>query len=382
MLSLFCISLLGAMYGETLGLEPYKVGHIAPTSGPTAFAGVPERKATEWLIDQINKAGGINGHPMEYLFYDEGGDVSKGILAVRKLIEHDKVLTFIGPWDTSIAFAAIPMIEKANIPAIPAGTGVKVGYPPKKWVFQVMPTNMHEAELDCQFLKKKGSSKIATLLSTDAKGQEFGEWMRKHAPNYKLEIVAAEEMSPDATDVTPQLTKINQSKAEAIVLSVAGTGNVVVQKNKMQLGMNQLLVMGSAYHSKRYLELGGKAAEGCFVPGYKLSIFDQLPESDPSKSVIGRLKKEYRDKYNEDFTIFCGLGWDRMMIVIKALERAKPDLSNLEKAREQIRNEIEKTYNFMGTIGVHSFSPEKHSSSGLSALTILTVKNGEFVIAE
>jgi branched-chain amino acid transport system substrate-binding protein len=242
---------------------------------------------------------------------------------------------------------------------------------------------MHETELVIKFLKnKRGVSRIATLFSNDGKGIEWVEWAKKHAANYGLDVVASEEMDPQPMDVTPQLTKINQTDAQAIMMSVAGTGNVIVQKNKMQLGMKQLLVTGSAYHSKRYLKLSGEAAEGCLVPGYKTSAFAMLPETDPSKGLIVKLKEQYKKDYDEDFNIFCALGWDRMKIVIEALERANPDLSDLKKARTQVRDEIEKTKNFVGGIGVHSFSPDRHSSSGLDAMIMLEVKNGEFTVAQ
>jgi len=47
--------------------EPYKIGALFAVTGPASFLGEPEKNTAIMLQEQINKAGGINGHPLKLL---------------------------------------------------------------------------------------------------------------------------------------------------------------------------------------------------------------------------------------------------------------------------------------------------------------------------
>jgi branched-chain amino acid transport system substrate-binding protein len=60
------------------------------------------------LAEQINKAGGINGHPLEVIIEASKSDETQAVLAAKKLLEKDKVLAIIGPSTTGESTALIP----------------------------------------------------------------------------------------------------------------------------------------------------------------------------------------------------------------------------------------------------------------------------------
>ncbi|MDF1585508.1 branched-chain amino acid ABC transporter substrate-binding protein [Marinimicrococcus flavescens] len=53
--------------------EPLKVGIIEPMSGPDAATGELYVTAARYGLEEINRAGGFNGEPIEILLYDNGG---------------------------------------------------------------------------------------------------------------------------------------------------------------------------------------------------------------------------------------------------------------------------------------------------------------------
>jgi ABC-type branched-subunit amino acid transport system substrate-binding protein len=67
--------------------KPYRIGALFAISGPAAPLGVPERNTALLLQDEINKAGGINGHPLEILIEDTGSEESRTVLAANKLMD-------------------------------------------------------------------------------------------------------------------------------------------------------------------------------------------------------------------------------------------------------------------------------------------------------
>ncbi len=91
--------------------EPYKIGALFAVTGPASFLGEPEKNTALMLQEQINKAGGINGHPLEIIIEDTKSDETQAVLSAKKLLENDKVLAIIGPSTTGESMALGPYYE-------------------------------------------------------------------------------------------------------------------------------------------------------------------------------------------------------------------------------------------------------------------------------
>ena len=65
------------------GQETIKIGGIFALSGPASFLGVPEERGFRMKIDEINKAGGLNGRKIEAVVYDTEGNTTKAAQQFR-----------------------------------------------------------------------------------------------------------------------------------------------------------------------------------------------------------------------------------------------------------------------------------------------------------
>ncbi len=100
-------------------------------TGPQSFLGDPEKKSMEMVVDAINAQGGIDGHLLEAVIYDDEGDPTKANLAANKLISKDNVLAVIGPSLTPTTLAIVPVLEQAKVPLISCAAGIKITDPVK-----------------------------------------------------------------------------------------------------------------------------------------------------------------------------------------------------------------------------------------------------------
>ena len=57
--------------GATATKEPIKVGAIFSVTGPVSFLGAPEGNTAVMLVERINAAGGVDGHPIELIIKDD-----------------------------------------------------------------------------------------------------------------------------------------------------------------------------------------------------------------------------------------------------------------------------------------------------------------------
>jgi len=44
--------------------KPYKVGVVIEVTGGLSFLGEPGKNTVEMIAEEVNKSGGINGHPL------------------------------------------------------------------------------------------------------------------------------------------------------------------------------------------------------------------------------------------------------------------------------------------------------------------------------
>lgn len=353
----------------------YKVGAIFAVTGPAAWLGTPERNTAKMIEEEVNKAGGINGHPLEIIIEDTVGDPTRTVTAAKKLITKDQVLAIVGPSRSGTTMAVIPIVEEAKVPLISCAAAEAIVVPVKSWVFKTPQKDSHAAVRIYETMKLQGISKIAIITGTTGFGDQGRKQLKKLAPELEIEIVADETYGPEDTDMTAQLTKIKASEAQAVVNWSIVPGQVIVAKNMRQLGMKIPLFQSHGFGNIKYAQTAGEAGEGIIFPCGRLLAVDTLADDHPQKEVLAKYKKEYEAKYEEDVSTFGGHAWDGLHLLIAALKEVGPD-------REKIRDYIENTKNFVGTGGIFNFSPEDHSGLTKDAFEMLTVKNEKFVVLE
>jgi branched-chain amino acid transport system substrate-binding protein len=356
-------------------LVTYKVGALLSVTGPAAWLGTPERNTVRMIEEEINEAGGINGHPLEVIVEDTVGDATKTVTAAKKLISKDEVLAIVGPSRSGTTMAVIPIVEEAEIPLISCAAAEAIVVPVKRWVFKTPQKDSDAAIRIYEYMKEQGISKIAIITGTTGFGDQGRQQLKKLAPDFDITIVVDETYGPADTDMTAQLTKVKASEAEALVNWSIVAGQVIVAKNMRQLGMEIPLFQSHGFGNVKYAQTAGEAGEGIIFPCGRLLAVDSLLEGHPQKEVLTRYKEEYEAKYNEDVSTFGGHAWDALYLVIEALEEVGPD-------RGKIRDYIENKKGFVGTGGVFNFSPEDHNGLDKYAFEMLAVKDGKFVVAE
>jgi branched-chain amino acid transport system substrate-binding protein len=373
---------------------PYSVGAVFSVTGPASFLGEPERNTVKMVEEQVNAAGGIQGHPLKMIVEDTKTDVSQAVLAVRKLLEKDKVVAIVGPSTTGESMAVVPIMEKAKTPLISCAAGLSIVTPkaemnrivsaktfemPKvqnKWIFKTPQTDTSAVEAIYDYMKKKGISRIAIITVTDGFGSFGRQELKRAAPAYGISIVADELYGPKDSDMTAQLTKIKATNAQALVNWSVGPGQVIVTKNWKQLDMKIPLYQSHGFGSKKNIELAGGAAEGVICPLGRLVVAEKVKDGDPQKAVLMKYKTEYEKQFNAAVSTFGGHAYDAMNMLIAALKAVGP---NKAKIRDFLETKIK---NWPGTGGIFNMSPKDHTGLNKNAFVMIVVKDGDWAFAD
>ncbi len=354
-----------------------KIGAVLSVTGGASFLGDPEKKTLEMYVADINAKGGIAGKKIELVIYDDASDPNQARTFATRLLEQDKVDALLAGSTTASTMAIIPLAEEAQVPLINFAGAVQAVSPVKKWNFKTPHTDLMACEKIFEDMKKRGTTKIAVIAGADAFGKSMRDQCMTVTGKYGIEVLHEETYQPRDNDMTPQLTNI-KSKAgvQAVINPGFGQGPAIVTRNYKQLGIAVPLYQSHGVASKQFIELATPAAaEGVRLPAAALLIGDKLPDSDPQKKVVTEYKKTYEAKTGQPVSTFGGHMYDGLMIMVEAMQRA----GGADKAK--VRDEIEKTKNFMGTGGVVNMSATDHLGLDLSAFRMLEIKNGDWALS-
>jgi len=352
---------------------PIVVGGIFSISGPASYLGEPERKTLQMMVADINAKGGIKGRPVKAVIYDSEGNVTKARLHAEKLVTKDKALAIIGPSLTHTSMMVLEVTQKAKVPLISCAAGVGITSPANErvWVFKTAQTDLMAVARIFQYLQKEGLNKIAIITVSTGFGISGKEQLETQALKYGLEIVGNEVFGEKDTDMTPQLTKIRETDAQAVICWGTGPAPALVAKNMKQLGFTIPLIQSHGAASKKFIQLAGDAADGIIMPAGKMAVYKQLPDSDPQKKVCQAYDEMYQKKYDAPASSFGGYAYDAFNMLKMDVEKAGPD-------KTKVRDAIENTKNYVGVSGVFNMSPEDHNGLTPEAFVMVEIKDGDF----
>ena len=373
----FCCLLLAG--GCSSKKESLKVGAVFALTGPAAMLGAPEGKTAEMMVERINEAGGIKGRSLEVIFYDTGGESTKTLTAVKKLVEKDGVLAIIGPTTSGTSLAVADFANDAGVTLISCASSYKIVNPLREYVFKVTHSDDLIVRRIFEAMKKKGISKVAVLTASDGFGDSGREMLELHAGEFGIRIMSKERFGPGDTDMTTQLTRIKGTDAQALICWGTNPGPAIIAKNMRQLGMTMPVYNSHGVASKKFIELAGEAAEGILLPVGKIVVADQIPDADPQKEVLVEYRDAYEKEYNEPVSTFGGHAWDAMLLVTSALEELIEEEE--EVTRESLKDRIEATRGLAGVAGIYTFSDTDHNGLNSDGLVMVEVKNGDWSLA-
>jgi branched-chain amino acid transport system substrate-binding protein len=357
------------------GKRAYKIGSVLSYTGGGAFLGERMRLTAEMMAEEINKKGGINGHPINLILYDSASEVTKAVMAVNRLITQDQVDIIAGTGNMSgLTLAVKPIITRYKIPAISncAATAIVEPIEESYWMFKSSCTDKEIIARSIDWWKSKGITRVAMISSTSGFGKSARNELRSQEPGSGIKVVAWEEFDNNANDLTPQLTRIRSADPQLVLCWTVAPPGVVFLKNAKQLGMKQILMHGFGYVVEKYMHMAGEAAEGCVLVGIRYPVGPQLPDTDPCKKVILAYMDQYKAKYGEYPDLYGSEQYDSMLMAFKAFELAKSfDKEKLRSALENLR--------FVGTNGVYNeLSPRRHYGITKEDVVLYDWRNGRW----
>lgn len=224
--------------GEAEG--PYVIGVNAELSGPLEFYGGTIADGVQAWADQVNAAGGIDGHEVEIVALDTAGDAARAATNTTQLATSNKVVGIIGHTLSANCSASTPNAERYKIPMACLSVAE-----PNEWVFSLGPYNPSAASAAISAgvdLSGKDDPRIAVATTTNVTGTLFAEGTTAAAEDQGVEIAATVPFDLTAADLSAATSQLIGSDPDVIVITGTGTNFVNFQRGIRAAGVDVPLV--------------------------------------------------------------------------------------------------------------------------------------------
>ncbi len=98
--------------------SPIQIGYLPALTGPSSSTGVGINRGVQLAVDEINKAGGVDGRQLELISRDTQSDPTKAVNGAAELTRGHKVSVVFGPVNSGEALAVVPLLARANVPQL------------------------------------------------------------------------------------------------------------------------------------------------------------------------------------------------------------------------------------------------------------------------
>ncbi len=302
--TLICLPLLAAACSKPAEQTTYKIAFIDSMTGQYAPVGVDVRVGEQMAIDDVNAAGGIKGHKLEALSYDDESNPVKSAELVRKAKDQGALAAIGGP-GLPIGMAASQAADTAKIiylPISPVNLPLEKGHP-GNYVFGGPYEDFDKTlEMWVRLALQAGGKRFAAIQTNDPVGQLYeASYKRMLAENPGLfTLVGIEWMLTTDTDVTPQLTKLKALNPDVLFVAPSGTPATVVYKDLDLMNWNIPAVTTGANTGSAFIDSVKGFSQRVLLTTSPFAMKPgTIPTDDPSRSKeLSDLHARIRGKIN------------------------------------------------------------------------------------
>jgi len=357
----FCAPLLLAAGAGAV--EPIKIGVINMLTGPFAEGGSFQVNGLQLALEDVNKAGGILGHPVELRTEDNASTNPGTVLAFSKLFTDPAIKAIVGPIASTQIQAASPAIAKAGIPTMIGGTDPSLTRVNNKWVFRARPNDLYSSKVIADFgvntLKLK---KWAIVHATDAFGQGGAKALSEALQALGVTPILDQGYTSNTQDFAPIVLAIKKSGAEVLgTYMTVPADQAIFAKQLRQLGINIQWVGSPTTAAVTTRNLAGEALYGTYA------VADFNAEANEAA-------REFTKRYRERFGIypdnFASWSYDALHILALAMNNAN------STEPEAVRKAILAIKGYQGLEGTYEFDSR---GDGLHGYNVVKNEGGKIV---
>lgn len=342
--------------------DTLRIGQSLALSGPLAELGTELRDGAQAYLKWINSKGGINGKQIELISADDAYVPERTVGNIKKQLEDDKLLGFLGIMGTANYAAAMPLLEERKIPSIAPFSGADdLRNQATRYTFWVRASYGDEAEKIVRQLTTTGITRVAVFYQDDALGAIGLDGVTKALRKRNLTVAAKGSFDKNTLNVGAAVRSIGAAAPQAVIMFSTYKATAAFVRQFKQSGSAAQLFAVSVVGVKALAnELGADAT------GVAISQVMPYPWNAalPLVREFEAIPKPLQPKAGLTYTTLEG--FISAKVLVEGLRRAGP-----QPTREKLTNALESLHNHdLGGYTI-DFGPGKRQGSHFAEVTIV-----------
>ena len=370
-----------AFAGIAGAVEPIKIGVSGPFTGGSSSMGVSMRDGVKLAAEEINKAGGVLGRPLQLIERDDEAKNERGVQIAQELINKEKVVATVGFINTGVALASQRFYQEAKIPVMNnVATGSIVTHQfddqPENYIFRNAAHDSIQAPMIVEeAITRRGFKKVAILADSTNYGQLGREDLERALGQKNIKPVAVEKFNVKDVDMTAQLLKAKAAGAEVILTYAIGPELAQIANGMTKLGWKVPMIGSWTLSMANFIDNAGQGGQGARMP----QTFIQEPNTVKRKTFIDAYIKAFKPKNNRiDSPVSAAQAYDSVYILAAAIKQAgSTDGVKIREALENLQTKVEGVV----TVYDHPFTKDDHEAITANIPVFGEVKSGRVVYA-
>lgn len=303
--------------GCSRGGDSYTVAAAGPWK---ESYGVMTRRGIDLAVEEINRAGGINGAPLKILARDDEANGSRAAAIAQELVQNPEVLAVVGHVNSGAMLAASRIYDGqiaavATTASSPDLSGVS------KWTFRVISSDSLNGVILARFASRIGGNdsalkQAAILYENDSYGRGLADAFRRA---FRGTIVSFDPINEEV-NAEPFVSYLKMKQVGIVFVAGRENSALRILREARRQGLDAIFIGGDGWQG---IVADTAASDGAYV-GTSFNAKNPAPE-------VQRFVRAFRGRYQTEPDAFAALAYDATRLIAEAL-------TNKGKDREAVRD--------------------------------------------
>jgi len=296
------------------GCAATKDAYVVGAAGPWKQGyGLQNLQGVQLAVDEINKAGGINGHLIRLITRDDNGDGPTAARIAQEFVSNRSISAVVGHVNSSGMLSAAPVYDGqlaavATSATSPDLTGIS------SWVFRIISSDSLNGIALANFASRFGQrapASVSVLYENNTYGRGLADSFRR---SFHGDILSLDPINADLPTAEPYISYLKMRKPRIVFVAGRVESGVKILEEARKQGFNPVFVGGDGWQG---ILADTATAEGSYI-GMSFTPEDPSPAA---KTFVANFTRKFKTAPDAH----AALAYDATMLIAQALKERGPD---------------------------------------------------------
>ena len=370
---------------QTSSDKVIKIGIDLPVSGADASTGIPTQNGAELAIEEANSKGLPGGYKLVADALDDAQqgvhDPALGAQNVKTFIADSAVLAMVGPFNSNVAKAEIPLTNDAGLVQIAPSTTntgltkgedaakLRTSHPDVNTFFRVCTTDDRQGAAGAKFAQKLGFKRAFVIDDNETYGKGLADVFEEQFKAIGGTVLGHEHVTKNQQDFKALLTKANSLKPDVVFFGgTTSSGGGLLRKQMADVGMGKIpFVGGDGISDDEFLHTAGDMAND----SYYTVAAPEAAKLPAARTFIAA----YTERWKGPVGAYSANAYTAANVEIAAIVKALQKNAAAIPSRADVLANVAATKSFDSPIGKVGF--DKNGDTTNPILTLRRINEGK-----